>query len=40
MEDNKLSHKNPSLILHIINKVKKYFGDLSVVREKKIFLRY
>ena len=35
MDDNKLSHKNPAVISEIINKVKKRFGDISVVRANK-----
>ena len=33
--ESKRSHKNPSLISDIINKAKKHFGDLSVVRGKQ-----
>ena len=35
MDDNKLSHTNPAAISYIINKVKKQFGYLSVVRVNK-----
>ena len=35
VDDNKLSHKNPSVIPDIINKSKKHFGDLSVFRGNK-----
>ena len=32
MYDNNLSHKNPAVISDTINKLKKHFGDLSIVR--------
>ena len=35
MDDNKLSHKNSSVISDIINKVKKHFRYLSFVRGKR-----
>ena len=33
MDDNKLSHKDPTIKSDIINRLKKKIGDLSVVRE-------
>ena len=33
--ENILSHKKPAVISYIINKVKIYFGDLSIVRGNK-----
>ena len=35
MDDNKLPLKNPSITSKIIYKIKKHFGDLSVVRGNK-----
>ena len=32
VDDNKLSHKIPAVISNMINKVKKHFGGLSIVR--------
>ena len=35
MNDNKLSHKNTAVISKIIEPIKKYFGDFSIVRGGK-----
>ena len=34
VDDNNLSHKNPELILDIMNEVRKHFEELSIVKEK------
>ena len=36
MDYNKLSHQKPAVIPDTINKVKKVFGDISVVRRNKL----